>query len=61
LTHFLLAHVLTIPFAFVRYGEAGFLAHPMPSLGGARELYPPDFGYGLGTVYLVWVLVVALE
>jgi uncharacterized membrane protein len=61
LTHFLLAHVLAIPFAFIRYGEAGFLANPMPSLGGARELYPPDFGYGLGTVYLVWVLVVALE
>jgi hypothetical protein len=60
LAHFLLAHLLTIPFAFFRYGHVGFLARAMPSLGGAREIYPPDFGYDLGTVYCVWILVVAL-
>ena len=32
----------------------------MPSLGGDRGLYPPDFGYSLPLVYLAWLLVLAL-
>ena len=60
LAHFLLAHALAVPFAWAKYGRVDFLAHPMPSMGGAAEVYPPGFGYGLGTVYLVWVMVVLL-
>ena len=60
LTHFLLAHALAFPFAWARYGRVDFLAHPMPSMGGSAEVYPPGFGYSLPTVYVVWVMVVLL-
>jgi uncharacterized membrane protein len=60
LVHFLLAHALAIPFALITYGRAGFLMQPMPSMGGAADLYPPGFGYSLPTVYLVWMTVLAL-
>jgi hypothetical protein len=60
LTHFLLAHLLTIPFAALRYGRIALLANPMPSMGGSAEQYPPDFGYSLATVYLVWIAVVGM-
>jgi hypothetical protein len=56
----LLIHVLTIPFAYLRYGRIAFLLDPLPSLGGPGKRYPSDFGYDLGVVYGVWVLVVAL-
>jgi hypothetical protein len=28
-------------------------------MGGPRDLFPPDFGYSLWVVYLVWVGIVA--
>jgi hypothetical protein len=58
LLHFLLIHMLTIPFAYFRYGNVAFLRNTLPSLGGPSDLYPSDFGYGLPVVYAVWVLVV---
>ncbi|HET9371473.1 MAG TPA: hypothetical protein VFO19_14535 [Vicinamibacterales bacterium] len=27
-------------------------------MGGARELFPADFGYSLTTTYLVWIAIV---
>jgi uncharacterized membrane protein len=60
LLHFLLIHLLTIPFAYLRYGEIAFLFNTPPILGGSRDLYPSDYGYGLGVVYGVWILVVLL-
>ncbi len=60
LVHFFVVHGLTVPFAFIRYRQAGFLLNPLPSLGGAADLYPADFGYPLWVVYAVWVGVVAL-
>lgn len=60
LAHLLLAHALTIPFALIHYGHAGFLATPVPSMGGSVELYPPGFGYSLPTVYAVWIAVVVM-
>jgi uncharacterized membrane protein len=60
LVHFFVIHLLTIPFAIFRYGHAAFLLNPMPSVGGAMDLYPPDFGYPLWVVYAVWVAVVAM-
>jgi hypothetical protein len=60
LVHFLLVHLLTIPFAYLRYGKIAFLLNTLPSLGGSSDLYPSDFGYGLGVVYGVWILVVVM-
>jgi uncharacterized membrane protein len=60
LLHFLLIHLLTISFAYLRYGKIDFLLNTPPSLGGSSDLYPPDYGYGLGFVYGVWILVVVI-
>ena len=58
--HLYLAHLLAFPLALLRYGHAGFLFTPAPSMGGAANVYPADYGYSLGTVYLLWILVVVL-
>jgi hypothetical protein len=58
--HFYVIRALTFPLALVHYGRAAFLLHPLPSVGGSAELYPPNFGYGLWTVYGVWVTVLLL-
>jgi uncharacterized membrane protein len=60
LLHLLVIHLLTIPFALLRYGQAAFLLNPLPSIGGQAKLYPPDFGYSLAVVYAVWIGVVVL-
>lgn len=60
--HFWLIHVLASAAAWLRYGEASFawLFHPLPSMGGPRDLFPPGFGYSLWVVYAVWILVVLM-
>lgn len=58
--HLYLIHLLAIPLALFRYGHAGFLFTPAPSMGGAANVYPSDYGYSLGVVYLLWILVVVL-
>lgn len=61
--HFWLLHVAAALAAFLRYGGAtwDFVWHPLPSMGGAREMFPADLGYSLGLVYVAWfVLVTAL-
>ena len=60
LGHFFLAHLLTIPLALLRYGNAGFLFNPQISTDNAANPYPPNYGYSLGAVYLIWITVVAL-
>jgi uncharacterized membrane protein len=56
--HLFLIHGLNFPAALIRYGHAGFLLNPLPSMGGDMNLYPADYGYGLGTVYALWAAVV---
>jgi uncharacterized membrane protein len=58
--HLYLIHLLAFPLALFRYGRAGFLFTPAPSMGGAANVYPADYGYSLGVVYLLWILVVIL-
>lgn len=60
LGHIFLIHGLTIPFALVRYGRAGFLFNALPSAGGPAKLYPPGYGYPLWAVYCLWGLVIFL-
>jgi uncharacterized membrane protein len=60
IVHFLVAHLLAIPLALVRYGRAAFLLNPYPTLGGSPKLYPADYGYNLWVVYLIWIGVVVL-
>jgi uncharacterized membrane protein len=60
IAHLYLAHILAIPLAFFRYGRVGFLFTPAPSMGGSAEIYPSDYGYGLGVVYVLWIAVVVL-
>ena len=59
--HFWLLHLVAVVLAWLRYGSASlaFLFSPLPSMGGARTLFPPDFGYSLGVTYAVWIGVVA--
>jgi hypothetical protein len=57
LVHLFVIHGLTIPFALIRYGRAGFLFGPLPSVGG---VFPDGYGYGLGVVHCGWIGVVAM-
>ena len=59
--HFYAAHAIAVAMAAFRYGRLSFLFGPMPNLGGDKKLFPPDLGYDLWVVYVVWFcLVVAL-
>ncbi|MGZ4900257.1 MAG: hypothetical protein ACXV8X_11425, partial [Candidatus Angelobacter sp.] len=60
--HFYLIHALAVLAAWLRYGSSvgRFMFNPLPSMGGPRELFPADFGYGLWVVYGVWLLTVVL-
>jgi len=60
IVHFWAIHLLSSLMSWLRYGERSlsFLFHPLPSMGGARELFPPDFGYPLWVVYLAWAVIV---
>ena len=51
-THFWALHVLVAVMAWLRYGGASIplLLSPVPSMGGSRDLFPPDFGYPLWVV-----------
>lgn len=58
--HFLLAHLVASVLVWWRYGSVtlAFLSGPFPSVGGARSAFPADIGWSLGTVYVVWAIVV---
>jgi len=60
--HFYLIHVLAALAAWLRYGAsaARFIFGPLPSMGGLRQSFPPNFGYSLWVVYGVWALTVLL-
>jgi uncharacterized membrane protein len=58
--HFYAAHAAAVFLALVRYGSGAlaFVFHPVPPMGGPRELFPAGFGYELWVVYVVWALLV---
>ena len=56
--HLAVIHAIAILISLVHYGVTPFLFLSPPSLGGARELFPADFGVSLWMVYLIWIAVV---
>jgi len=52
LVHLFAIHLLAVLLAWIRYGK---LVAVNPVLG----IFPPGYGYGLGTTYLIWIGVVA--
>lgn len=58
--HLLVAHLIAMGLNLARYGRTPFLLIAPPSMGSASNLFPPDFGFPLWTVYLVWLLVLIL-
>ncbi|HLZ11549.1 MAG TPA: heparan-alpha-glucosaminide N-acetyltransferase domain-containing protein [Candidatus Acidoferrum sp.] len=60
LFHIAAAHLVSIGLGALRYGPRAFLLGPPPTLGGSSDLFPPDYGFSLPIVYLVWVAVVVI-
>ncbi|HYW50717.1 MAG TPA: hypothetical protein VE861_08935, partial [Gemmatimonadaceae bacterium] len=60
--HFFLAHLAAVLMAWMRYGSAAaaFTFMPVPSMGGEKTSYPPDYGYDLWVAYAVWIAIVLL-
>ena len=58
--HFWAIHLVASAMAWIRYGTASiaYFFHPLPSMGGPRQLFPADFGYPLWVTYAVWIAVV---
>ncbi len=58
--HFYAAHAMSAFLAWLRYGHSafGFIFHPVPSMGGPKQLFPPGFGYDLWVAYVAWAAIV---
>jgi predicted acyltransferase len=52
--HIYLIHGLAALFATMRYGSAPWMFKGLPNTAPGTEL-PSYYGYGLGTVYLIWI------
>lgn len=57
-THATLAHGLAVAVCFARYGQVHWMFES-PNVGAYPFTAPPGWGYGLGTTYLLWGLIVA--
>ncbi|MGA8537972.1 MAG: heparan-alpha-glucosaminide N-acetyltransferase domain-containing protein [Terriglobales bacterium] len=58
--HLLAAHLIAVGLNFARYGRTTFLLIPPPSMGSPSRLFPPNYGFPLWTVYVVWIAVLLL-
>jgi uncharacterized membrane protein len=62
IAHFYLAHSAIVLLEWARRGSRAwsFAFSPVPSMGGATNRFPVDFGFRLWAVYAVWIAVVFL-
>ena len=60
LLHLPLIHGLAIAAGGIRYGRTDFLFRNPPSLLGSVGGFPPDYGYNLAVVYVMWIAVVMI-
>jgi uncharacterized membrane protein len=60
LLHIPLIHALAAVAAAVQYGRIDVMLRNPPAILGPPEGFPPDYGYGLAVVYVMWIVVVAL-
>lgn len=60
LAHIAVIHAIYILLGFFRYGSAGFLLIPPPSMGSPRQSFPSPYGYDLWVVYAVWIAVLLI-
>src|SRR5262245_44848798 len=51
--HLAVIPLFAIGLTWLRYGAAPFLWTVPPTLGTPRNVFPPDYGWSLGTTYLV--------
>jgi uncharacterized membrane protein len=58
--HIPLIHAIAVGLTWLRYGATPFLLLPPPTLGTPRQVFPPDYGWNLLTVYVVWAVVVLM-
>jgi uncharacterized membrane protein len=58
--HLAVIHAVAIGLTWLRYGATPFLFLPPPTLGTPRNLFPPDYGWSLWTVYVITAAVVAV-
>jgi uncharacterized membrane protein len=56
--HLITIHLFAVGLTWLRYGAAPFLWTPPPTLGTAREVFPPDYGWNLWVAYAVTAAVV---
>ena len=61
LFHLATAHLLAAALEAIRFGPRLFVLIPPPSMGGAREQFPPNFGFSLPTVYAAWLAVILVS
>jgi len=60
IVHMALAHLIAILLNLARYGWKPFLWIAPPSMGTPDNLFPPNYGFPLWTVYAIWIVVIAL-
>jgi len=58
--HLGLEHITAILLAWTRYGRGPYLWLAPPSMGGTAEMFPPNYGFPLWTVYVAWIFVILI-
>ena len=58
--HLGLEHITAILLAWARYGRGPYLWLAPPSMGGTPEMFPPNYGFPLWTVYVAWIFVILI-